>query len=33
VTFKAGTTGVYYIHVSAWFFKSGNYTLKFVRLA
>jgi subtilisin family serine protease len=33
VTFKAGTTGVYYIQVSAWFYKSGRYTLKFVRLA
>jgi len=33
VTFKAGTTGAYYIHVSAWLFKSGRYTLKFARLA
>jgi thermitase len=33
VTFKAGTTGVYYVQASAWFFKSGRYTLKFARLA
>jgi subtilisin family serine protease len=33
VTFKAGTTGVYYMQVSAWLFKSGRYTLKFARLA
>jgi len=33
VTFKAGRTGAYYIHVSAWLFKSGRYTLKFARLA
>jgi hypothetical protein len=33
VKFKAGTTGVYYIQVSAWLFKSGRYALKFARLA
>jgi subtilisin family serine protease len=31
VRFKAGTTGVYYIQVNAWLFKSGRYTLKFAR--
>ena len=33
VKFRARTTGVYYIQVSAWLFKSGKYTLKFARLA
>jgi subtilisin family serine protease len=33
VKFRAKTTGVYYIQVSAWLFKSGKYTLKFARLA
>jgi subtilisin family serine protease len=33
VRFKAGTTGVYYIQVSTWLFKSGRYTLKFARIA
>jgi subtilisin family serine protease len=33
VKFRARTTGVYYIHVSAWLFKSGRYTLKFARIA
>jgi subtilisin family serine protease len=33
VTFKAKTTGTYYIHVSAWFFKSGKYTLSIRRLS
>jgi subtilisin family serine protease len=33
VKFRAKTTGVYYIQVSAWLFKSGRYTLKFARLA
>jgi subtilisin family serine protease len=33
VKFRARTTGVYYIHISAWLFKSGRYTLKFARLA
>jgi subtilisin family serine protease len=33
VKFKAGTTGVYYIQVNAWLFKSGGYTLKFARIA
>jgi subtilisin family serine protease len=33
VKFRARTTGVYYIQVSSWLFKSGRYTLKFARLA
>ncbi len=33
VRFRAGTTGVYYIQVSTWLFKSGRYTLKFARIA
>jgi hypothetical protein len=33
VRFKAGTTGVYYIQVSTWLFKSGRYILKFARIA
>jgi subtilisin family serine protease len=33
VKFRARTTGVYYIQISAWLFKSGRYTLKFARLA
>ena len=33
VKFRARSTGVYYIHVSTWLFKSGRYTLKFARLA
>jgi thermitase len=33
VRFRAGSTGVYYIHVSTWLFKSGRYTLKFARIA
>jgi subtilisin family serine protease len=33
VKFRARTTGVYYIQVSTWLFKSGRYTLKFARLA
>jgi subtilisin family serine protease len=32
VTFKAPATGVYYLHVSAWLFESGGYTLKFARV-
>jgi subtilisin family serine protease len=32
VTFKAGSTGVYYIHVSAWLFKSGSYKLTVKKL-
>jgi subtilisin family serine protease len=33
VKFKALTTGVYYIHVSAWLFSSGKYTLSIARLS
>jgi subtilisin family serine protease len=33
VKFRARSTGVYYIQVSTWLFKSGRYTLKFARLA
>jgi subtilisin family serine protease len=33
VKFRARITGVYYIQVSTWLFKSGRYTLKFARLA
>jgi hypothetical protein len=33
VTFKARSTGVYYIHVSAWLFKSGSYKLTVKRLS
>jgi subtilisin family serine protease len=33
VRFRARSTGLYYIHVSAWLFKSGGYTLKFARIA
>jgi subtilisin family serine protease len=33
VRFRARSTGVYYIHVSTWLFKSGRYTLKFARIA
>jgi subtilisin family serine protease len=33
VRFRARTTGVYYIQVSTWLFKSGRYTLKFARIA
>jgi hypothetical protein len=33
VTFKAGSTGVYYIHVSAWLFKRGSYKLTVKRLS
>jgi subtilisin family serine protease len=33
VKFRARTTGVYYIQVSTWLFKSGRYTLKFAWLA
>ena len=33
VKFRARTTGVYYIQVSSWLFKSGRYTLKFARIA
>jgi thermitase len=32
-TFKAGSTGTYYFHVSAWLFKSGNYRLTVKKLA
>jgi hypothetical protein len=32
VKFKAATTGVYNIQVSAWLFKSGSYTLKIARI-
>jgi len=31
--FKARATGVYYIQVSAWLFKSGSYTLKIARIS
>jgi subtilisin family serine protease len=31
-TFKAGSTGMYYIHVSAWLFKSGSYKLTVKKL-
>jgi subtilisin family serine protease len=33
VTFKAGSTGTYYFHVSAWLFKSGSYKLTIKRLS
>jgi subtilisin family serine protease len=33
VKFKARATGVYYIQVSAWLFKSGSYTLKIARIS
>jgi subtilisin family serine protease len=33
VKFRARMTGVYYIQVSTWLFKSGRYTLKFARRA
>jgi subtilisin family serine protease len=33
VKFKALSTGTYYIHVSAWLFKSGKYTLSIKRLS
>jgi subtilisin family serine protease len=33
VTFKAGSTGMFYIHVSAWLFKSGSYKLTVKRLS
>jgi subtilisin family serine protease len=32
VQFKAAVTGVYYIQVSAWLFKSGRYALRFARV-
>ena len=32
VRFKAKATGVYYIQVSAWLYKSGTYTLKIARI-
>jgi subtilisin family serine protease len=32
VKFKAKSTGVHYIQVSAWLYKSGKYTLKFAKL-
>jgi subtilisin family serine protease len=32
-TFKAGSTGTYYFHVSAWLFKSGSYKLTVKRLS
>jgi hypothetical protein len=31
VSFRAPTTGSYYLQVSAWLFKRGRYTLKLVR--
>jgi thermitase len=33
VTFKARSTGTYYLHVSAWLYKSGNYKLTVKRLS
>jgi subtilisin family serine protease len=33
VTFKAGSTGAFYFHVSAWLFKSGGYKLTVKRLS
>jgi subtilisin family serine protease len=33
VKFRARATGIYYIHVSAWWFKSGKYTLSITRLS
>jgi subtilisin family serine protease len=33
VRFRVGSTGTYYIHVSAWLFKSGRYTLKIKRVS
>jgi hypothetical protein len=33
VQFRALATGTYYIHVSAWLFKSGKYTLSIKRLS
>jgi subtilisin family serine protease len=32
VKFRARATGVYYIQVSAWLYKSGRYSLRFARL-
>jgi subtilisin family serine protease len=32
VQFTAGSTGVYYIHISAWLFKSGSYKLTVKKL-
>jgi subtilisin family serine protease len=32
VKFRAGSTGVYYLQVSAWIQKSGSYTLKIARV-
>jgi subtilisin family serine protease len=32
VKFKAGSTGVYYIHVTAWLQEDGRYTLKIARV-
>jgi hypothetical protein len=32
VKFRAKATGVYYIQVSAWLYKSGAYSLRFARL-
>ncbi len=32
ITFKAATTGVYYVHVSAWLLNGGRYTLRIRRL-
>jgi subtilisin family serine protease len=32
VKFKAGSTGVYYLHVMAWVQEDGNYTLKIARV-
>jgi subtilisin family serine protease len=33
VQFRASATGTYYVHVSAWLFKSGSYTLRFKRIS
>jgi hypothetical protein len=31
--FKAGSTGTYYFHVSAWLFKSGSYKLTLKKIS
>jgi subtilisin family serine protease len=33
VQFRATSTGTYYVHVSAWLFKTGSYTLRFKRVS
>jgi subtilisin family serine protease len=33
VQFKVRATGIYYVQITAWLFKSGGYTLKFKRIS